>query len=209
MKHGPYNERMPIELLNWLLSPEAVSAAALLIFMAGLSDGIGSQGVTLLINRITPLRFVLGLLASAALFLVSAALWVAALWLSVRTLYGVSVPLALFFVAVSAAYGPLLLGALRLLPLIGTPIWVLLRLWSFGAALASIQAVTGLGFWQAALGALGGTLLLAGASWLLSEPAAAVGGRLWALVTGRPRPLERSAPPLVIPGYEPAIEVEP
>lgn len=201
---GDYNGAMPIDMLNRLLSPEAVAAAALLIFLAGLSEGVGSQGVVLLINRISPLRFALGLAASAALFLLSAALWVAGLWAAFELFFGVSVPLGAFFVAVSAAYAPLLLGALSLMPLLGTPIGWLLRLWSFAVAIAAIVAVTGLGLAQAFAGALLGSLLVEGARWLLSEPARALGGGLLAAATGRPRLLRRGELPLVIPGYEPA-----
>jgi hypothetical protein len=199
---------MPTDLLSRLLTPQAVAAAALLIFLAGLSAGVGSQGVTLLINRSSPARFALGLLASALLFLLSATIWVAALWLSVRLLYGASPSLGLFFVAVSVAYGPLLLGALRLLPLVGDPIGWLLRLWSFALALAAIQGATGLGIWRAALGALIGSLLVEGARWLIDGPAQRLGlGRLPTSV-GLPRRLPREEPPLVIPGYEPAAGVE-
>ncbi|MGB9634650.1 MAG: hypothetical protein ACPL8I_15025 [Chloroflexaceae bacterium] len=74
--------RLPIEWLTILLSPQAVAAASLLIFLAGLSEGIGTQGVTLLMSRITPLRFVLGLLASALLYVLSAVIWMWALWLA-------------------------------------------------------------------------------------------------------------------------------
>lgn len=195
---------MPIDTLNRLLSPEAFTAAALLIFLAGLSEGVGSQGVVLLINRISPLRFALGLAASAALFLISAALWVAGLWAAFELVFGVSVPLGAFFVAVSAAYGPLLLGALRLIPLLGIPIGWLLRLWSFGVAIAAIVAVTGLGVLEAAAGALLGSLLVEGARWLLSEPAQAFGRSILHLATGKPRLLRRHELPQVIPGYEPA-----
>jgi|GEM_PF-1225091 hypothetical protein len=199
---------LPIEWLNFLLSPQAIAAATLLIFLAGLSEGVGTQGVTLLMSRITPLRFALGLLASALLYVLSAVIWMWALWLAMRALFGAAVPLRLFFVTVSAAYGPLLLGALALLPLVGPAIRWGLRLWSFSIALASIVAVTGLTHWQAAAGALVGTLLMEGARWLLSEPAEAIARRIWALTTGKPHLVRREELPQVIPGYEPVVKGE-
>lgn len=198
---------MPLEQLKLLLSPQVVTAAALLIFLTGLSEGVGTQGVTLLMNRITPLRFGLGLLASALLYLLSAVIWMWGLWLAMRFLFAVDVPLRLFFVAVSAAYGPLLLGALGLIPLIGPLIRWGLRIWSFVIALAAIVAVTGLTYWQAALGALAGSLLVEAARWVLSDPAAAAARRFWALVTGKPRLARHDELPEVIPGYEPATEI--
>lgn len=198
---------MPFDTLKPLLEPQALWGAALLIFLAGLSEGLGSQGVVLLVNRLSPLGFAAGLAASALLFLLSAAVWVAGLWLAFEAFFGVAVPLRAFFVTASAAYAPLLLGALGLLPVIGPLIGWLLRLWSFGVALAAIAAVTGLGLWQAAAGALLGSLLVEGARWLLSEPARDLGRGLLTAVTGRPRLLPRREPPEVIPGYESA-EVE-
>jgi hypothetical protein len=206
---GPgYNTAMPTDLLSQLLTPQAAAAAALLIFLAGLSEGVGSHGVALLINRSSPARFALGIVAAALLFLLSAAVWMGALWLSVRLLYGPGPPLRLFFVAVSVAYGPLLLGALRLLPLLGDPLGWLLRLWSFALALAAIQGVTGLGPWQAAIGALAGSLLVEGARWLLEGPAQGLGLGHIPLDAGLPRRLPLQEPPAVIPGYEPATRAE-
>ncbi|HMQ29253.1 MAG TPA: hypothetical protein PKD53_00935 [Chloroflexaceae bacterium] len=194
-----------LEAMRALLSPQGLAAATALIFLAGLSEGAGTRGVVLLVNRITPAAFLLSLLASALLFLLSAALWVWGLWLAATGLFGVAVPLALFFIGVSAAYGPLLLGALALLPLVGPLIRQLLRLWSFAIALGALASL-GLTLWQATLCALLGALLVAGAGWLLGEPAATLGGRLWATLTGRPRPLRRDELPRVVPGYGPAEE---
>lgn len=191
-----------LEAMRALLSPQGMAAATALIFLAGLSDGAGTRGVVLLINRITPAAFLLGLLASALLFLLSAALWVWGVWLAATGLFGVDEPLGLFFIGVSAAYGPLLLGALALLPLVGPLIRLLLRLWSFAIALGALASL-GLTLWQAALCALLGSLLVAGAGWLLGEPAARLRRRLWAMLTGRPRPLRRDELPRVIPGYGP------
>lgn len=191
--------------MSVLLSPQGLVAATLLIFLAGLSDGAGTRAVVLLFNRITPLAFGVSLIFSALLYLLSAALWVWGLWLTAVTFFSAEPPLNLFFVTVSAAYGPLLLSALALLPLIGTAIRVFLRLWSFTIALGAMASL-GLLLWQAVLCAILGALLVSGASWLVSEPATLLGRRLWAMLTGQPRPLRRDEIPRVIPGYEPAVE---
>lgn len=197
--------------MDAILSPQGLAAAAALIFLAGLSDGVATRGVVLLVNRITPVAFVLGLLAAALLFLLSAALWVWGIWLAATKLFGLVAPLGLFFAAVSAAYGPLLLSALALLPLVGPLIRWALRLWSFVVALGALASL-GLALWQAALCAACGALLVAGAGWLLSEPATAFVGRLWSALTRRPYPrgrhmAERADLPYVIPGYAPRDEV--
>jgi hypothetical protein len=191
--------------MDFLLSPQGLAAAAGLIFLAGLSEGVGSRGVVLLINRITPVGFVFSLLAAALLFLLSAALWVGGLWLAALEIFAVDVPPPLFFVAVSAAYAPLLLGALALLPLVGPFIRGLLRLWSLIIAIGALVSL-GLQLWQAMICALAGMLLVLGVSFLLSEPAAYMTDRLRAVTTGRPRPLRRDELPRVIPGYEPSAQ---
>lgn len=196
---------IPYELFTLLISPQGLAAATALIFLAGLSEGAGTRAVVLLVNRITPAAFALGLLASALLFLLSAALWVWSLWLVARELFGFDESLRLFYVALSASYGPLLLGALALLPLVGNLIRLLLRLWSFTIALGVMSSL-GLELWKAVVCALVGALLVAGASALLSEPAGRLVARLGALLTGRPLPLARTDLPRVIPGYGPAEE---
>lgn len=192
--------------MDFLLSPQGLAAAVALVFLAGLSEGVGTQGVVLLINRITPLAFVFGLLASALLFVLSAALWLWGVWLAATELFGVGEPLARFAIAVSAAYSPLLLSALALLPLAGTLIRQILRLWGFTIALGAISSL-GLALWQAFLCAFLGAVLVAGASWVISAPSSSFVARLWAELLGRGRRVGRADPPRVIPGYEPQQEV--
>lgn len=191
---------MNIELLTWLGSPQGIGAALALIFLAGLAEGVGTRGVVLLINRITPLGFALSLLMLALLFVVSAVLWAGGVWFSSELFFRLGVPPSSFFVALSAAYVPLLLSVLTLLPLIGTGIRVFLRLWSFLIALAVLSGL-GLSLGQALIAAVMGTLLVLGSNALVGEPMV----RLWrwaqAKLTGRPAQYDDV--PLVIPGYGP------
>jgi hypothetical protein len=187
--------------MDTFLAPHGLATAAALLLLAGLSDGMGTRAVVLLINRITPLAFMVSLLASALLFLAGAALWIWGAWLAATNLFGVEDTLSHFFIVLSFAYAPFLFSALALLPLLGPAIRWALRLWSFLAGL-SLLVLLGLNLWQALLCAAGGALLVLGVSWLFSEPAAFVARRLWAVLTGHPRPLH-SHLPRVIPGYAP------
>jgi hypothetical protein len=190
--------------MNANFAPHELAAAAALLLLAGLSDGLGTRAVVLLINRITPFAFVISLLASALLFLAGAALWIGGAWLAAANLFGIEDTLSHFYVVLSLAYAPFLFGALALLPLLGPIIRWALRLWSFLAGLG-LLVLLGLNLWQALLCAACGVLLVLGVNWLFSEPAAFVARRLWAALTGRPRPL-RTHPPHVIPGYAPGDE---
>lgn len=49
------------------------------IILARLSDGPRTQSIVLLVNRITPLRLVLNLVLSIALYTLSALAWMAAI----------------------------------------------------------------------------------------------------------------------------------
>ncbi len=187
--------------MDTFLAPHGLATAAALLILAGLSDGLGTRAVVLLINRITPLAFVISLLASALLFLAGAALWIGGAWLTASSFFDVDDTLSHFFVVLSLAYAPFLFSALALLPLLGPAVRWALRLWSFLGGLG-LLILLGLNLWQALLCAACGALLELGVSWLFSEPAALVARRLWAALAGRPRPL-RTHLPRVIPGYAP------
>ena len=159
--------------MDTLLAPHGVTAAAVLLLLAGLAEGLGDRAVVLLINRITPRAFGVTLLASALLFAAGAALWIGGAWLAATMLFGVRDRFANFFIVLSFAYAPFLLDALALL---------------------------GLQWWQALLCAACGTLLVLGVQWLFGEPAAFLAQWLWAVLAGRPRPL-RPHLPRIVPGY--------
>lgn len=192
---------MNIRLLadSWL----AVALALVIIFLAGLSEGLGSQGVILLINRIPPLRFMLNLALNALLFVLSALLWVALLWLVATLAFHDTGSLRQAFVTISAAYVPLLLGALTLLPYFGPLISQCLHLWSLLAALAAIRTTFHLPLGQSILCALLGWLLLQALRWTVRTPAAVLSRQLWQFSTGHTVQLSLADLPQVIPGYAP------
>ncbi len=94
-----------------------VQGAALTIVLAGLSDGLGTQSIVLLVNRITPLRFVINLGLSIVLDFFGALAWMAVIWLATRVVLRDYVPLPQLIGAVSLAYIPLWFSALALISL--------------------------------------------------------------------------------------------
>lgn len=189
-----YNDTM-----NFPLAPHGLVAAAVLLLLAGISDGLGTRGVVLLINRTTPRAFAVTLLASALLFVAVAGLWIGGAWLAARALFGVHDSPAHFFVVLSLAYAPFLFSALALLPLLGPVMRRGLRLLSFLAGLLLLLGL-GLNWAQALLCAVCGALPVLAVNWLFSEPGAFVARRVWAALAGRPRPL-RAHVPRAVPGY--------
>ena len=176
-----------------------VQGAGLIIFLAGLSVGLGSQSVVLLVNRVTPIRFALNLLLSAAIYLAGALIWMASIWLIGRYVFATTIPFMQVVAAVSLAYVPLLYAALVLLPYIGPAIGVLLELWSLVIAVTAVGVAYQLPAWKALLCVVLGWLLLLLARFLLGRPAARLDHWLWTVTTGHPERLAvGQLPPLLI-----------
>ena len=176
-----------------------VQGAGLIIFLAGLSVGLGSQSVVLLVNRVTPIRFALNLLLSAAIYLAGALIWMASIWLIGRYVFATTIPFMQVVAAVSLAYVPLLYAALVLLPYIGPAIGVLLELWSLVIAVTAVGVAYQLPAWKALLCVVLGWLLLLLARFLLGRPAARLDHWLWMVTTGHPERLAvGQLPPLLI-----------
>lgn len=171
-------------ILERLGSTHFLHGALAVIALAGLADGLGNQGVVLLINCITPKRFVLNLLLSVALYVASAVVWIGSLWLIAVVLFHAPVSFLSVIVAVSVAYVPLCYSALVLLPYIGPPINTLLHLWSLAMVLSVLDLVYNWGVWQSLVCAALGWLLLGGLRIALRRPTQPLGHWLWRVTTG-------------------------
>jgi hypothetical protein len=102
-----------------------------LIFLAGLSEGLGTQSVVLFLNQVSRRSFALSLLASGALFVISALCWAASIGLVARLAFGLPIsPLALAAL-IRPGYLPLLFAFLAFTPYVGPAIAHLLHASSF------------------------------------------------------------------------------
>lgn len=179
--------------------------AGLTILLAAISDGLGSQSIVLLVNRITPLRFALNLLLSVALYFLSALAWMTSIWLAAGLVLGDHSPLPQLIGAVSLAYIPLWFSALALIPYLGQAIGPLLNAWSLAIALGAVSLVFNFGLLEALLGTALGWLALVLVRTLLGRPSDQLGHWLWAATTGRDRRIDLESLPLSLPG-EPAAQ---
>jgi hypothetical protein len=159
--------------------------AVLTIVLAGLSDGLGTQSIVLLVNRIRPLRFAINLVLSIVLYALSALAWMAAIWLATRIALRDDVPLVQVIGAVSLAYIPLWFSALALIPYLGQAISPLLNGWSLLIALLAVSQVFQFGLIQALAGTALGWLSMLLVRAVVSRPAARLDHWLWAITTGR------------------------
>jgi len=181
-----------------------VHGAALTIVLAGLSDGLGTQGVVLLVNRITPLRFAINLVLSIALYFLGALAWMASIWLAASLVLRDYAPLPQLIEAVSLAYIPLWFSALVLTPYLGEAIGMLLNGWSLLIALTAIGQVFQFGLIEALIGTALGWLSMLLVRYLLSRPGARLGQWLWAITTGRDTRIDVDSLPLTLPESEPS-----
>jgi hypothetical protein len=180
-----------------------VQGAGLTIVLAGLSDGLGTQSIVLLVNRITPRRFVLNLLLSIGLYWLGALAWMASIWLAASFVLGDYVPLPQVIAAVSMAYIPLWFSVLVLIPYLGEAIGMLLNGWSLLIALSAVSTVFQFGILEALAGAALGWLLMLLVRYVLSRPGIRLGHWLWAITTGRDRRIDIDSLPLLFSTKQP------
>lgn len=195
---------MSISFWESLWQTLVVQGAGLTILLAGISDGLGSQSIVLLVNRITPLRFALNMLLSVALYFLSALAWMTAIWLATDLVLQGHSPLPQVIGAVSLAYIPLWLSALALIPYLGQAIGLLLNAWSLAIALAAVSLVFQLGLIEALVGTAVGWLPLLLVRYLLGRPGDRLGHWLWAITTGSDRRIDLASLPLTLPIEPPA-----
>jgi hypothetical protein len=175
-----------------------VQGAVLTIMLAGLSDGLGTQSIVLLVNRITPLRFAINLVLSIVLYVLGALAWMAAIWLATRVVLRNDLPLAQVIGAVSLAYIPLWFSVLALIPYLGQAISPLLNGWSLVLALFAVRQVFQLGLIPALVGTALGWLAMLLVRAVLSRPAARLDHWLWAITTGRDTRIDVDNLPLAL-----------
>ncbi len=124
--------------------------AVLVTLAAGFSNAVG-QGIILFVNRVRPFRFILSLFLSAILFVVGWIFWA----ISTRIAYDIAFEPNATWMQIGSilglAYAPQLLSFLIAAPYLGVPISILLSIWSFLSFLTGMEAVLGLGAWQAFL----------------------------------------------------------
>lgn len=156
----------------------------LLITAAGISVGLGTQTVPLMVNRISPARFMVHLLISATLYALAAMLWMVSIWYIGNRVFGITVALSDVLIIVSVAFAPLLYSALILLPYVGRAIGVLLNMWSLLLALVAGGVLFESARWQPFVCVLPGWLALQLVNFVMNRPTTLIGRWFWRITTG-------------------------
>ena len=146
---------------NWLI--------LVLLFLAGISCTLG-QSVVLLVNRVTPTRFILSLLLDGLIFIASVITEITTVLLLVRYVFHIPVSFPGIARTIGLGYAPQLLGFLVLLPYMGSFLGRALDIWSLLAIMVAVSVVSGLSFWPVLLCTLGGWLFFELVKFTIGRP---------------------------------------
>jgi hypothetical protein len=150
-------ERSPF--ISLLTSPDAVSLSLGVVFLAGISLGLG-QSLVLFVNRIRPRRFAFSLLVSAFLYIIGFLFSVFSIWLVAKVLFDKAQHFRLVLSVVGLSYAPYLLGFFILTPYFGSFFSAGLSLWRLAALLIALEVTLFLNLWQALVCSILAWLLL-------------------------------------------------
>ncbi len=139
--------------------PDGLIVALIIVLMAGLSQAIG-QCIVLFVNKVKPFRFILSLGISAIVFTLSFGLWATSIWITSVVFFQIPVSFIFILKTLGLSYAPQLLGFLIALPYLGTPVGVLLSIWSLLAQFIGLETISAYEDWSAFTCALIGWVVL-------------------------------------------------
>lgn len=138
--------------------PDGLWLALAVVLLAGISEAVG-QSIVLFANRVKPRRFVASLLLSGLLYTSSFIVLTVSVWLVATYLYGSQKSLNTVARAIGLGYAPHLFSFFILTPYFGSPIALLLSLWSLVAIILALHVSLSLTLLQALVCSLLGWLL--------------------------------------------------
>jgi hypothetical protein len=170
--------------------PNMWMVALAILFVAGMLDMLG-QSMVLFANRVTPRRFVVSLLMSGLMLIVSAFVYALTIWLFVRmALRFHDTHFSTVLILVALSYAPLLFGVFSLFPYLGNLIYHAVRVWSLLALVVGVAAISDSAFWLGLLACLIGWLFM---QFIIHMPLfkiKAIDAWLWRVMTGTSQRLD-------------------
>ncbi|MCB0132133.1 MAG: hypothetical protein KDD78_14840 [Caldilineaceae bacterium] len=170
-------------LLAYLHAPNGDAIAIWIVILAGFSESVG-QSVILFANRVRQWRFVISLLMSALLYLVSFFVWTGIVLAATSMVTEIDLAWQQTARIVALSYIPLFFGFLWLIPYAGNPIIILLYLWTFGVLTTLLKELTNIPFWNSFLIALLGLLLILLLRATIGKPLRSLTSRMLDLAAG-------------------------
>jgi hypothetical protein len=130
-------ERAPF--IRLLTAPNSLITSLAVVFLAGISQGLG-QSLVLFVNRIKPPRFSLSLLVSALLYVFG---------FLAKIIFDKTQHFYLVTSVVGLSYAPFLFGFFILTPYLGSFFYIVLSVWRLAALLIALEVTLFLNLWQA------------------------------------------------------------
>jgi hypothetical protein len=175
------------------LNPEAFASlyetpnlgimALVVLALAAFSETIG-QSVILFLNRVSPLRFIISIILSVILIIVSVFIWTVVSWGTARFLFDIEPSWTAVFFGVALGQAPALFAFVVLIPYAGMFIRLILRIWTLLAVTVALS-VLAIPLWQILIAAIGGWLIVEIIYRVMGKPLRAIGNWLWYVASGR------------------------
>ena len=137
-----------IPFIHLLTSPNSLLTSLTVVFLAGLSRGLG-QSLVLFVNRIKPRRFMFSLLVSGILYVFGFLFSVLSIWFLAKFLFDKPQPFGLIASVVGLSYAPYLFGFFILTPYFGSFFNIVLSVWRLAALLIALEVTLFLNLWEA------------------------------------------------------------
>jgi hypothetical protein len=154
-----------------------------IVFLAGASTLLG-QSAVLFINRVRKSRFVISLITSGIVFIVSYFVWGLTVWLIGRILFQIDPPWGQFVRMVGLSTAPLVFGFLVLIPWMGPFVGKVLNIWSMLILIAIVEYQFKIGFWGAVTCVVLGWLASLAFSNTIGKPVTALRNKIFQKVSG-------------------------
>lgn len=171
--------------------PGSFEMALTVAALAGLSETVGESAV-LFINRVRVRRFLLSLVISAAIFVVTYLFLTVSIATVARVAFDSAVDLRAVATLVGLSYAPRLFGFLAFLPYFGVPLSVLLNLLTVLVMTRSVAWTLDLAPLEAGASVLLGTLLLVTLQRSIGRPVTAAARWLMRRAAGVPLVTDRT-----------------
>lgn len=155
-----------------------------ILLAAGISDGIGKHSVELITHGVNRQMFAAHVLLRGLVFVLGALVWITAVWITSRTVFGEARPLVQVVRLAGVGYLPLLPSFFMLTPYGGPNVRRLLGAWSVGIVLLLVAQIFDLALWQASVCVLGTAGVIQGCRRLLHPLLAPIDRWLWRVTTG-------------------------
>ncbi|OQY84178.1 MAG: hypothetical protein B6D41_16010 [Chloroflexi bacterium UTCFX4] len=171
-----------------LAQPNAGWLALCVALLAGISK-LAGDSVALFINRVTPRRFLLSLVAGGLMFALELALWAISIWIIAAIFFQTDQALRKTWLVVAVASAPWIFGVLVFIPYLGALLRWILRIWSWLLALVLLRDIFAFTLIAAFVTATVGWLVLRALGILFAHRVDAIQEWFWTRFTGTPTEL--------------------